>query len=864
MAGIDMIYDIQQDSLGDLWFGSAVGLFRYNPDRKEFYRHINVPADEYSLSYNRVVALLLDRSGRMWVGTSEGGVNVYYPPDDNFIRYSIDPIEENSLSSRMVSVMYEDSAGNIWFGYNDGRIDVLNLDRTRVIHYVLTVPGADRQRRNRVRALVEDQYGLIWAGTAYGLYTLDPASGKISHMVSEPNNDGGLSDDYVTALHEDRNGTLWVGTYGGGLNRYGRAAGTFTSYRIKDGMPNDSIFSILEDKQGRLWMSTNLGITCFDPQTGVFRNFDERDGLQSNDFNEYSFFQSETGEMFFGGINGINAFNPDDIDDNPFIPEITLTSFRQGKQAFNPLQVVEEKKEIVIRWPDNEFEFEFAVLNYRQSNKNLYAYRLEGFENDWNNIGNRRYGRYTNLPGGNYQLHLIGSNDDSIWNTVGTSLSIRVVPPIWERTWFQIAAIFLVAAVVATGYLVQVKNVQARNRLLAAQVEERTREIEQRRQVAEGLRGVFILLNSSKTLEESLGFIQQQVLRLAGARFAWIFQLTLSSERNAKLLAPRIEELPAYLSADVIDWFALYVHERQSRLVADWRTLSTNEVQLNQADLKWIRTVVCTPIIPEKEVFGGLVAFFDEIKRFSEEEVNLLNSFAEQASLAVGNKLLREKAEEIAVITERNRLARDLHDAVTQTLFSASLIAEALPHIWENNPEEGRKLLGELRQLNKGALADMRSLLMELRPASVIEARLCDLIRQLAESVRGRTNTNIKIIRLDDRRLPDEIHLGFYRIAQEALANVIKHARARNVQLSLSCIPIDAQKDQEGGRIKASLDILDDGCGFDLTNIPSDHFGLKNIRDRARSIGAKISITSQPGKGTWILLTWEGEVAPNE
>jgi signal transduction histidine kinase len=209
-------------------------------------------------------------------------------------------------------------------------------------------------------------------------------------------------------------------------------------------------------------------------------------------------------------------------------------------------------------------------------------------------------------------------------------------------------------------------------------------------------------------------------------------------------------------------------------------------------------------------------------------------------------------------------LARDLHDAVTQTLFSASLIAEALPHIWENNPKEGRKLLGELRQLNKGALADMRSLLMELRPATLVEANLSDLIRQLIESLSGRTSANIKITRLDKGDLPEEIHLGFYRIAQEALTNVIKHARAKNVQVALSIEPVDSDLCGINDRVSANLEIEDDGCGFEIEKVPSDHFGLKNIRDRAKSITAKITITSQPAKGTRIQLSWEGEVRSNE
>ena len=859
-TGTEYIYDIQQDADGNLWFGTNNGLIKVNPERTEYARYINYPSDEASLSHNVVVALELDKEQRLWIGTAWGGIDIYYPPQDGFIHLSRDRLDENQLSSRLISVMYQDHSGNIWIGYTNGRLDAFDRDQTRVTRYILTIEEPELQRRNQVRALVEDHLGMIWAGTAYGLYIINPTSGSSSRIFSTPNDPGSLSDNDVTALYEDQSGTLWVGTNGGGLNRYNRSAGTFTNYRIKDGMPNDSVYGILEDDYGRLWISTNLGITCFDPRTGVFRSFDEQDGLQSSAFNENSFYQSPSGEMFFGGINGITAFYPDRIADNPFVPNVMLTSLRQGDRVFNPIEAIEDSRDILIRWPDNYFEFEFAVLNYRQSSKNLFAYRLEGFESDWNTTGTRRYGRYTNLPGGDYKLHLIGSNDDGVWNTVGSTINIRVIPPIWENKTFQAVGIILILVSIVTGYLMKVRSVNERNRKLAALIEERTHEIEQRRQVAEGLRGVFILLNSNRPLDESLGFIQKQVLRLARARFAWIFQLsTAGSGSKVRVLAPQKQEQPAYLRQEVIDWFAARVCRKQSRLVSDWSTLVKSAPQLDLLDLKWIQTVVCVPIIPEREVFGGLVAFFDEVKQFSEEEVNLFNSFAEQASLAVGNQWLRTKAEEIAVVTERTRLARDLHDAVTQTLFSASLIAEALPRMWDNNPEEGRKLLDELRQLNRGALAEMRSLLMELRPAAVVEAQLPELIRQLAESASGRTAMAIKIDHLDECHLPDDVHLGFYRIAQEALANVVKHACAKHVQCSLRCDALNDKNEYDSHLVRVTLEIQDDGCGFDPDEVPTDRFGLVNIRERAKAIGAEISIESIPLKGTRIRLSWEGE-----
>jgi signal transduction histidine kinase len=225
------------------------------------------------------------------------------------------------------------------------------------------------------------------------------------------------------------------------------------------------------------------------------------------------------------------------------------------------------------------------------------------------------------------------------------------------------------------------------------------------------------------------------------------------------------------------------------------------------------------------------------------------STFADQATLAIANNRLRRQAEQIAVASERSRLARDLHDAVTQTIFSASLIAETIPVIWENDQDEGKNLLRDMRQLTRGALAEMRTLLLELRPAALEEANLADLLRQLSESVGGRTGIHVitKTDEIDD--LPVNVKVTLYRIAQEALNNVMKHARASHIEVRLS----------SSEEKKVSLVVQDNGRGFDLADVPADRFGLDNMRERAEAIGAILTIHSQPEQGTQIMVEWQEE-----
>jgi signal transduction histidine kinase len=241
----------------------------------------------------------------------------------------------------------------------------------------------------------------------------------------------------------------------------------------------------------------------------------------------------------------------------------------------------------------------------------------------------------------------------------------------------------------------------------------------------------------------------------------------------------------------------------------------------------------------------------DRLNAFDDTDLAVLQSLAHQVGAALENARLYEQAQEAAVMAERSRLARDLHDAVTQTLFSASLIAEAVPAAWELDQQEGRQLLSELRQLTRGALAEMRTLLLELRPASLIETPLGDLLRQLSEAAMGRVGIPVALTVEEDPTLPSDVHVALYRIAQEAMNNVVKHARAGQAELSLR----SARDPVTGGRA-VELEIRDDGRGFDAQDVPPDHLGLGIMRERAEAIGARLEVESGTGQGTRVRVTW--------
>jgi len=268
-----------------------------------------------------------------------------------------------------------------------------------------------------------------------------------------------------------------------------------------------------------------------------------------------------------------------------------------------------------------------------------------------------------------------------------------------------------------------------------------------------------------------------------------------------------------------------------------------------------IRSFMHLPIQYENKVLGILNVSFGVERALSPARVRLFRTVAARAALAIENAQLHEQTREIAVVQERSRLARELHDAVTQTLFSGSLISEALPAVWEADQQEGLQLLQELRQLSRGALAEMRTLLLELRPTALAEAELDELLRQLGTAVTGRTGIPVEVDIQGECDLPEEVHVAVYRIAQEALNNVVKHARASQISIGLHCFPAPGEIVCAPG---VELYVRDNGIGFETVDVEPGELGLGIMHERAQAVGATLSIESQLGQGTTVTVSWKG------
>lgn len=534
------VLDLFIDHKGDLWVGTRNGLSYLNFDKQAFGY---LMANDYmpqTLNNGEVYAFWEDDRERLWVGTESGGINIFDTRNNRMEYLTVD----DGLSSNCVKAICPDNKGNVLIGTYLGGLNSYNpqTGKIKVLKHDNNNPSSICD--NEVWTVVKDSYQRIWVGTSKGIDLFNEDKQQFEHygkrfgvdwvaMIYEdklknlwlfspdvekmtlvsPNQSHKVLNMQSRAMCEDNEGNVWLATLGSGLVKMNHKGEELARFTTDEGLCNDILNGIINVGNDNLWISSNNGISRFDIQTGEFRNYYSSDGLLNNKFNYGAFYKTSKNILAFGGKKGIDFIYLDKISRNDYVPPVILTSFK----LFNKLieksdhgiltKDISEAQSIVLKYDQNMFSFEFAALNYANSNKNKYKYKLEGFDKEWNDIGTSRVATYTNIDHGEYVFKVMGSNNDNLYNEQGVELAITILPPFWKTWWFRTIAIL---ALVSMFYFI---FMMIRNREILKQELIYERQTARKIQEVDRLKHQFFM-NVSHEIRTPLSLIVEPVDKL--------------------------------------------------------------------------------------------------------------------------------------------------------------------------------------------------------------------------------------------------------------------------------------------------------------------------------------------------------------
>jgi len=544
------VISLMGDHSGVLWIGTALGGVNLTNNSLGTFKHYkNDPENPNSLSDNVIWSILEDSEGYLWVGTDSEGLNKINRTTGQVTRYKYDPNDSNSLSHNSIRGLLEDKDGAIWIG-SIGGLDKFDKNTGRFTRYKQPGMPFKLEGHDFVYAMLQDSKGIMWIGMQGGLIKYNPETQAVKQFNHSPDDPLGITGSLILTLYESNNGTIWIGSWEDGLLKYNPETDAFTRYRHDEENPgsisSNTVLSIAEDYNGRMWIGTAAGLNKFDqynetfvrfteqnsdlptnsingilladngniwlsshnglsrlnPETETFHNYGIERGLQSREFNGGAYHKTADGELLFGGINGLNAFYPEDIKDNPIPPKVTLTSLKiwnkpisfSDHTQFN--EHISMARSITLDHNENDLTFDYVGLHYEAPKYNSYAYLLEGFDEGWRVVDSRRSAMYTNLPPGAYTFRVRAANSDGVWNNEGTALALTIRPPWWRTYWAYLFYFLTLAAGIAVVDRVQRQRVIGKERERS-----RIREMQLQAQAAEAQATALRVENERQTRE---------------------------------------------------------------------------------------------------------------------------------------------------------------------------------------------------------------------------------------------------------------------------------------------------------------------------------------------------------------------------
>ncbi len=561
------------DRSGTMWIGHTTeGLSSFNPAAVKFSHYRNSKETDQSLAPGLVWALYEDKDGSLWAGTEmvvgggtvthfdaesrrisrfrhnsnepasllpgiiwgfaeneagalfvagDGGLSRFDRSTGRFTHYLHDKTDENWGRNNIITILPSaKDANKLWVG-SLGGLDVFDTVTEKFIRVPLSMD--DLEYDPAVLSLFEDQFNTLWLGSPLGLVRYDTINGAELVSSYDPLDPSTISGNEIESIHARTRepDVLWLAPFNRGLNRYDIKCGTVKHYTKEHGLPSNTVYGILEDSFGTLWLSTNAGISNFDPETEIFRNYGLDEGLIELEFNQSALAKGRDGMIYFGSARGVTSFVPEQLHVNLVPPQVVITGFKLFNKPVavgpdSPLtKPLSEVKEITLKHDQNEIAFEFVALHFANSAKNVYAYKLEGYDQDWVQAGTQRLATYTNLSPGSYQFRVKAANADGIWNDEDVSVTVTVLYPWYRSLWAY--SLYMMLFV---GGVFSVDRFQRKRLLQKEREEAREKELAQAKEIEQAYINLEAAHENLKSAQSQL--IQQEKLASLGQLTAGI------------------------------------------------------------------------------------------------------------------------------------------------------------------------------------------------------------------------------------------------------------------------------------------------------------------------------------------------------
>lgn len=501
------VSSIAEDDSGNLWVGTGYGLNFLNRRTNKITRFSHDAQNAKGLSGSTILSIAKSSDHNLWLGIWSGGLNLLNTKTLEFTHFLPDINNPHSLRGREVWSVIEDHQQKVWLATEVG---LNSFDKTtQQFEYYLPPPELlDGDKVLYSKMVYEDKKHNLWLGASRGLYLFDRDKKTFTRYRHSATDANSISADFALAMYEDKRGNLWVGTDGGGLNLFDAATGTFTAFTTEDGLADNVVGGITEDEKGNLWLGTQKGISQFEVEKRTFRNFDKHHGLADNLYNRNAALLTQAGEVLMGNSKGFTLFKSEYIKSNSYAPNVVLTKLEIGNKTADingpksPLnKAIESTSSITLTHKDVVFTLNFTALSFHHVEDNQYAYRLLGFEDNWNFVGTKRSATYTNLNPGTYIFEVKGANNDGVWSLYPATLQILVLPPYW-RTWWA----YLIYGLLAIGLVYWFFHVQRLKLSFQAETLEQERVVVKRLTQIDKLKDEF-LANTSHELRTPLNGI---------------------------------------------------------------------------------------------------------------------------------------------------------------------------------------------------------------------------------------------------------------------------------------------------------------------------------------------------------------------